>query len=216
MNCLLNEIYPCLMGESTAVGLAAALVRLNGCNLACTYCDTQHSRTEPGQLVPVTEVVELVVALRSGRVLLTGGEPMLQADATQALAGQFLSKGMTVYLETNGSVPLAGLPREVVKIVDVKTPGSGHGGSFLDTNLACLNPHDELKFVITSREDYDWSVRFLQFRRNLGIPRNQVLFSPCSPMLQPVKLAEWILEDRLDVRFHIQMHKFVWGDKRGV
>lgn len=216
MNCLLNEIYPCLMGESTSVGLTAALVRLNGCNLACSYCDTQHSRTEPGQLLPVEEVVERVTALGLTRVLITGGEPMLQPDATRALAQQFLSLGMTVYLETNGSLPLAGLPPGIIKIVDVKTPGSGQAGTFLDTNVACLNPHDELKFVISSRHDYDWSVRFLQFRPNLPIPPSQVLFSPCSPTLEPVTLAEWFVADRLNVRFHIQMHKFVWGDKRGV
>ncbi len=204
------------MGESKAVGLGAVLLRLSGCNLACSYCDTLHSRTETGHSMSVTHVVQEVVKQGLPRVLITGGEPMLQPHATAALAQAFLDRNMAVYLETNGSISLAGLPDELIRVVDVKTPGSGFGDSFLSGNLSLLRPHDELKFVISSREDYLWSVEFLTQHSPLGIPNENVLFSPCAPTVKPVELAEWIMHDRLDVRFHIQMHKFVWGDARGV
>lgn len=216
MKCLLNEMYPCFMGESTATGLAAALVRLSGCNLSCTYCDTAYSRTENGTRIEIEEVMRQLEALRLHRVLITGGEPMLQPDATAHLAQACLDRGWTVYIETNGSLPLGQLPEPVIRIVDAKTPGSGHGDSFLYSNLNALRPHDELKFVITSRADYDWSREFLNRARPLPVAPERILFSPCSPSLPARELAEWILQDRLDVRFHIQMHKYVWGDIRGV
>lgn len=216
MKCLVNEIYPCFMGESTAVGLPAALVRLSGCNLNCTYCDTAYSRSESGTSMELDEVVQRVADLDLHRVLITGGEPMLQASATGSLAATMLDRGWTVYVETNGSLPLGSLPEGVIRIVDVKTPGSGCGGSFLTSNLQVMRPHDELKFVITSRTDYDWSKEVLKSLSPLPLSSERVLFSPCSPSLAARQLADWILEDRLDVRFHIQMHKYVWGDARGV
>ena len=138
--CQVNEIYPCLMGESIAVGLPAVLLRLSGCNLACQYCDTLHSRTEPGNPMTAEEVVDKVATFGLPRVLITGGEPMLQPEATRLLAARFLSQDRVVYLETNGSLPLDDVPPGVIKVVDVKSPGSGHGDSFLRANLKALGP----------------------------------------------------------------------------
>jgi len=223
MECRVNECYACVLGESLGIGLPAWLIRLSGCNLDCGYCDTRYARSEEGQVRTVRALRDEARAARFGRVLLTGGEPMLQAEAAIELCRGLLSDGIEVHLETNGSMPLHGLPREVVKIVDIKTPGScasgtavPEGTSFLDENLGCLGPADQIKLVLTGRGDYLWATAFLAARAPLPIPPGNVLFSPAWGQLPPSDLADWMLQDALPCRFHLQIHKVVWGERRGV
>ncbi len=221
MECRVNECYACVLGESLGGGLPTFLIRLSGCNLDCRYCDTRYARTEPGSLRSVDLLREDSRAARLGRVLLTGGEPMLQHQAAIALCEGLLDDGIEVHLETNGTLPLGRLPSEVIKVVDVKTPGAlgipAHGATpFLESNLPLLGPADQLKLVLTSPEDYRWAVAFLEARSPLPIPPGNVLFSPAWGLLRPVDLADWMLADRLPYRFHLQLHKVVWGEKRKV
>jgi len=204
--CTISETYPCVVGESLATGLAAMLLRFAGCNLACSYCDTRYACDQPGSQATVGELVETV--LRSGLdlVLITGGEPLLQPDAVRALCAQLLSRGHGVLVETNGSLHTNTVPRNVVKILDVKTPGARAAVPFLEANLDHLTDHDQLKFVITSRDDYLWALKFLRSRTLLIDPGN-VLFSAASPLLEPAALAQWLLEERLPYRFQLQLHK---------
>jgi len=218
MKCRVNESYGCLLGESLAVGLPAYLVRFSGCNLDCRYCDTAYARTEPGEERSVDDILAQVRSSGLGRVLLTGGEPMLQADAVVALCQSLVRDRVEVLVETNGTLPLDRLPSKVVKVVDVKTPGALPGASpppFLDANLECLGGADQLKVVLSSIQDYDWAVAFLAARSPLPLPPANVLFSPAWGQLGPAELADRMLQDRLPFRFHLQVHKVVWGERRG-
>ena len=206
-----SEIFYSIQGESTYAGLPFVFVRLAGCNLNCNYCDTRYAREE-GEEMTVDGVVERIRAFPSRWVEITGGEPLLQEE-TRLLMDRLLEEGYRVLLETNGSVDLRGVDRRVVKIVDVKTPGSGSGGSFLLDNLSCLHRKDELKFVVSDRRDYEWSRRFIVEHRLVG--RVEILFSPVHGRLAPSILAGWILEDGLGVRFQIQLHKAIWREGRG-
>ncbi len=209
---LVSELFTSLQGEGLHAGLPCFFVRLYGCNLHCSYCDTRYASEGPFQRM---EIEEIVAAWREGGVELvevTGGEPLLQEGGMELLKA-LLDAGGQVLLETNGSLPLARLPREVVKIVDWKTPGSGEAGSFLLENLRWLNPGDQIKFVITSREDYEWSLSMVDAH---GLAqRCAVLFSPAWSLLPPVHLAQWILEDKPKVRLQLQLHKLIWGEEPG-
>jgi 7-carboxy-7-deazaguanine synthase len=215
MQCRLNELYDCHMGEGTAVGLPAVLVRLAGCNVRCRYCDSRYACDEPGQPREIDDVVADILARPAPLVLVTGGEPMLQQEAVLALAGQLHHHGRHVVVETNGTLPLAPLPPFVEKVVDVKTPGAAVMPPFDLGNLAHLQPHDQLKFVLSDRADYDFAVAFLARHRPPLAPGN-ILFSPAFGLLDPRHLSLWMLEDAIPFRFHLQVHKAVWGDKRGV
>lgn len=205
----ISEVFYSIQGESTYAGLPFVFVRLAGCNLSCSYCDTEYAR-KGGMDMTVEEVMERVRAFPCKRVEITGGEPLLQKE-TYILMERFLREGYRVLLETNGSIDLKDVDGRVVKIVDVKVPGSG--GTFLMKNLSYLTPEDELKFVIGNREDYEWSRRFI---RDHGLEeRVKILFSPVYGRLTPGDLAGWILEDGLRVRLQIQLHKVIWGEKRG-
>lgn len=173
MDCRVNETYGCLLGESLDAGLPAWLIRFSGCNLACTYCDTRYASEEPGSLVPVSSLVEQAVSSGLGRVLITGGEPLLQSDAVIELSLALNHHGIEVLLETNGSLPLDSVPPFVTKIVDVKTPGAGSNPVFHPRNLDLLNPHDQLKFVLTSRSDYLWARESLAIRNPQSAVRNR-------------------------------------------
>ena len=209
---LVNEIYASIQGEGPEQGYPTVLLRLTGCNLRCFYCDSAFAFYEGGR-TSVKEVVEKVQGLSLRRVLVTGGEPMAQA-ATPALCKALLRKGHSVSIETNGAYDLSCLPRGVLKVVDVKTPGSGEGGSFDVSILGQLSRRDSLKFVCSGREDYLWSRDFL---KEHGLPGSvPVLFTAVAGALDPKDLAGWVLEDRLCVRVQIQLHKILWGDKRGV
>ncbi len=209
----INEIFYSVQGESTRAGLPCVFVRLAACDLRCTWCDTPYAFAE-GRKMTVDEVVREVCDIDCGLVEVTGGEPLLQADV-HPLMQRLLDEGKTVLLETGGHVPLDRVPAAVVKVMDVKCPGSGESGRNRLDNLAWLTPGDEVKFVIADRTDYEFAREVVR-AHGLG-ERVAVLFSPVhgSGVLQP--LAEWILADTLPVRLQVQLHKYIWGpDRRGV
>ena len=221
---VITEIFKSIQGESTRAGLPCIFVRLTGCNLRCVWCDTAYA-FHGGTKMTVEQVVARVAELSADAVRLaeiTGGEPLLQEEI-YPLAEQLLAAGYTVLIETSGERPLSRLPREVIKIVDVKCPDSGEAETFRLENLDALAADDEVKFVIATRRDYEFARAFTA-RHGLDQRVRQVLFSPVFedpegkwPGLNPRKLAEWILADGLPVRLGLQLHKFIWDPAmRGV
>ena len=208
-----TEIFHSIQGESTQTGRRCAFVRLTGCNLRCVWCDTAYA-FEGGEDMSVEEVVNRVEAHGSRLVLVTGGEPLSQ-DGVHELMAALLERGHEVMIETGGSLDIAPINSRVRIILDVKCPGSGMVHRNRWENLSRLKPMDEIKFVIADRVDYEWARRTLEERR---LPsRCSVLFSPVHEKMDRRRLAEWILEDRLDVRLQIQLHKEIWPpDTRGV
>lgn len=217
---VITEIFKSIQGEGTRAGLPCIFVRLTGCNLRCTWCDTEyafHGGTKHS-LDEITDKVQNLAGNGPTRVPLveiTGGEPLLQLE-TPALAEKLLAAGFTVMVETSGERFIGVLPREVIKIVDVKCPDSGEPDTFNLENLDALGPNDEVKFVIASRRDYDFARDFVAQHR-LDQRVRQVLFSPVFadpaerwPGLGARELVEWILADQLPVRLGLQLHKFVW------
>jgi 7-carboxy-7-deazaguanine synthase len=209
---LVHEIYTSLQGEGTRAGVLCTFVRLTACHLRCTYCDTEHAFDE-GTLTSVDDVLAAVQKEGARFVQLTGGEPLLQR-AAPLLMRMLSDAGFTVLLETSGGVSTERVDPRVVTILDVKTPGSGEHERNVWKNLERLRAHDEVKFVITSADDYAFAKRVVDEH---ALPAKcTVLFSPSFPGLAPVTLAEWMVRDRLDVRFQMQLHKVLWGEKRGV
>jgi 7-carboxy-7-deazaguanine synthase len=209
----ISEIYASIQGESQHAGLPCTLVRTTGCDLRCTYCDTTHAFAG-GRDMTVDQIVAEVKRLGLSLVLLTGGEPMLQAEVA-LLARRLLAEGNRVSIETSGAHLLAELPAEVVRIVDVKTPSSGEAHRMNWQVLEGLRSCDAVKFVLSDEQDYRWSVDHL-LRLDLA-KRSEVLFSPVHGKLDPKNLVAWIVRDRLPVRLNLQLHKYIWGpDARGV
>ena len=218
----ITEIYKSIQGESTHAGLPCVFVRLTGCNLRCSWCDSEYTFTGGHRMV-LEEVLQEVERLSpyGGLVEITGGEPMLQEREVVPLMQRLLDTGYTVLLETSGERPLAGVPKGVVKIVDVKCPNSGEPDSFHMENLDTLIAQDEVKFVLSDRTDYEFARDFVA-RHTLDRRVNAVLFSPafskdaegardCSHcLLDPRELAEWMLADNLTARLGLQIHKFIW------
>lgn len=201
------EIFTSIQGESSWAGYPCFFVRLTGCNLHCAYCDTPQSR-QAGQLMEVAEVAAVFRKSPVSLAEITGGEPLLQEDFT-ALAGALLEAGADPLLvETNGSLPLDRIPAGARAIVDVKCPDSGSGQSFLESNWARLRIQDELKFVVSSRADYEWARERVR-ERDLAERVSAVLFSPAHGTLPPAILAAWILEDALSVRLQLQLHRLL-------
>jgi 7-carboxy-7-deazaguanine synthase len=215
------EIYRSIQGESSFAGVPCIFVRLTACNLRCTWCDSEYTFSG-GKKMSADEVEQEVVKLAPGGLVeITGGEPMLQERELIPLIERLLARGYTLLMETSGERPLENVPAAVHKIVDVKCPGSGEGGSFRMSNLAALTKADEVKFVIGDRADYEFARDFTR-QHGLEYKVRDVLFSPVflkSPSrerdasnckLDPRVLTEWILEDGLNVRLGLQLHKFIW------
>jgi 7-carboxy-7-deazaguanine synthase len=216
------EIYKSLQGESTYAGLPCIFVRLTGCNLRCTWCDSEYT-FQGGVKMSLEQVMAEVQRLspNGGLVEITGGEPMLQQREIVTLMEGLLQAGYKVLLETSGERPLACVPSEVVKIVDVKCPDSGEGDTFSAENLNALTLRDEIKFVLSSRRDYDFAVEFMR-SHDLASKVNAILFSPAFRkdasggrdashcLLDPQQLAEWMITDNVPARLGLQLHKFVW------
>ncbi|MEW5853067.1 MAG: radical SAM protein [Myxococcota bacterium] len=209
---LIHEVYASVQGESTFQGEPCVFVRTTACHLRCSYCDTEHAFYE-GTVRTVDDVLQDVLARGLPLVEVTGGEPLLQ-PAVHALMRRLCDAGKTVLLETSGGVSTRDVDERVHIILDVKTPSSGEAERNVWANLERLRPHDEVKFVIGSREDFRWSVEKL--REHDIARRCTVLFSPVTPGMEPRELAELVVAERLPVRFQVQLHKVLWGDKRGV
>ncbi len=206
-----TEIFRSIQGESTRAGFPCAFVRLTGCSLRCVWCDTAYAFTG-GEDVPVTEAVARVLALGTDLVEVTGGEPLEQAGV-YPLMKELLDRGKTVLLETGGHVPLDRVDPRVVKIVDVKAPGSGMMAANLPENLENLSARDEVKFVLADRKDFDWALDFVA-TRNLD-RRHVVTFSPVWESLPAADLAGWIRDSGRPIRLGLQLHKLLWGDVPG-
>jgi 7-carboxy-7-deazaguanine synthase len=210
----INEIFHSIQGESTHVGRPCVFVRLTACDLRCSWCDTPYAFHE-GRKMSVDEVVGDVDAFACSVVEITGGEPLLQADV-YPLMQRLLDRGHTVLLETGGHRSIAKVPAEVIRIVDVKCPGSGEADKNDWSNLDLLTEHDEVKFVVKDRLDYEFA-REVIARHALANRCAAVLLSPVHGVLPPKDLAAWILADRLPVRLQLQAHKYIWSpDARGV
>ncbi|MFY9645625.1 MAG: radical SAM protein [Terriglobales bacterium] len=218
----INEIYKSLQGESTYAGLPCVFVRLTGCNLRCSWCDSEFS-FHGGRKMTLEEVLAEIARLSpsGGSVEITGGEPMLQEREVIPLMEHLIDADYQVLLETSGERPLARVPKSVVKIVDVKCPHSGAPDTFALENLQALRPHDELKFVLTGRADYEFARDFI-LRHDLDQRVHAILFSPAFDktasgardtthcLLDPQELAQWILADDIPVRLSLQIHKLIW------
>ena len=218
----ITEIYKSLQGESTYAGLPCVFVRLTGCNLRCSWCDTEYSFYGGKKMTPEQVFDEIArLSPSGGLVEITGGEPMLQERELAPLMQRLLDSGYTVLLETSGERPLERVPSAVVKIVDVKCPGSDEGDSFRMENLQSLTLRDEIKFVICDRRDYEFARDFTQ-EHVLAKRVNAILFSPAfskeasgardasNCLLDPQQLAEWMLEDDVPARLSLQIHKLIW------
>jgi 7-carboxy-7-deazaguanine synthase len=225
----ISEIFKSIQGESTYAGMPCAFVRLTGCNLRCSWCDSEYTFTG-GHRMATEEVLKEVEQLspEGGLVEITGGEPMLQEREVLPLMQRLLESGYRVLLETSGERPLERVPKRVVKIVDVKCPNSGEPNTFHMENLEVLEAHDEVKFVLSDRTDYEFARDFVAQHRLAGRV-NAILFSPAFRkdasgarssthcLLDPQELAEWMLADRVPARLGLQMHKFIWDpEMKGV
>jgi 7-carboxy-7-deazaguanine synthase len=210
----INEIYHSIQGESTWAGWPCVFVRLTFCNLRCTYCDTEYAFYE-GKKQNLSEILDAVAVFRCPLVEITGGEPLLQKNVLP-LMSMLCDSGFTVLLETSGAHDISRVDRRVHRIMDLKTPGSGEADKNLWSNIDHLTLRDEVKFVMGSREDYEWSCDKVR-RHDLPSRCHSVLFSPIFGRIDPKQIVEWLLEDRLKVRFQLQMHKFIWSaTQRGV
>lgn len=201
-----TEIFHSIQGESTHAGAPCVLVRLTGCNLRCTWCDTAYA-FHGGQAMTMAEVMEQVRGHGCPLVEITGGEPLLQPEVVPLMA-ELVRLGYRVLLETGGSLPIDPVPAGVMRIIDIKCPGSGEADRNHWANLERLRDGDELKFVIADRVDYEWAAEQIG-RRGLA-ERCPLLFSPVHDTLRPCDLARWVLADRLPVRIQIQLHKVLW------
>lgn len=212
MTLRIHEIFHSLQGETSRTGLPTVFVRLTGCPLRCSYCDTAYAFSGGSQMA-IEDILRQVAQYGARYVTVTGGEPLAQKACLDLLA-QLCDAGYRVSLETGGALDISGVDRRVAVVLDVKTPGSGEVQKNLWANLAHLKPEDEVKFVLCDRADYDWARQVLTERAIAA--RCEVLFSPSYRQLDPARLAGWILEDRLPVRMQIQLHKLLWGEKPGV
>jgi 7-carboxy-7-deazaguanine synthase len=230
-----TEIFHSIQGESSRVGLPTVFVRLTGCPLRCAWCDTAYA-FGGGELATLDDILQRVARFDCATVCVTGGEPLAQKNCLPLLAA-LCDAGYSVSLETSGALDIGGIDPRVARIVDLKAPGSGEAARNRWENLELLTAHDELKFVLASREDYDWAVAACRTLSAVALrggdspsgaansasragkrqffERCPVLFSPVQGQLDPALLAQWILDDRLPLRFQLQLHKVLWGNVQG-
>ena len=209
---IVHEFYPAIMGESTLAGTPGLIIRLSGCNLKCSYCDTIYARGREGISMSPESLIKVARKSGLGLVLLTGGEPLLQRTAPHLLE-ELDKAGFKTMVETNGSVILPSMPESTVVVMDIKSPGSGEVKSFDESNLERLRAGDEIKMVLTGLEDYLWACQMVQ---DLAAERT-VILSPAFGMLDPKELSGWMLKDRLRARLGLQLHKYIHPDTdRGV
>lgn len=208
----ITEVFFSLQGEARTVGLPTVFVRLTGCPLRCEYCDTAYAFSG-GELMTLEAILAQVAAYRPRYVCVTGGEPLAQPNCLLLLTA-LCDAGYQVSLETSGALDIAAVDRRVSRVVDLKTPGSGEVGRNRYANLAELTGNDQVKFVLCSREDYDWAVsKLIEYRLDERV--GEVLLSPSHHQLEPRTLAEWIIADNLPVRLQLQLHKYLWNDEPG-
>ena len=207
----ITEIFHSLQGESRPAGWPSAFVRLTGCPLRCVYCDTAYA-FHGGQRLGIGEILEKIAGYEVRYVCVTGGEPLAQPACHDLLAA-LCDAGYQVSLETSGALDIAAVDRRVAVVLDLKTPASGEAARNLWSNLPHLKPADQVKLVICSRADYEWAREAL--REHALAARCEVLFSPAWERQPARELAEWVLADRLPVRFQVQLHKYLWGDEAG-
>lgn len=207
----ISEIFYSLQGETSRTGLPTVFVRLTGCPLRCTWCDTEYSFSG-GTVMALDDILAEVLRHPTRRVCVTGGEPLAQKNCLPLLVA-LCDAGCDVSLETSGALDVAGVDSRVSKIVDLKAPGSGEVERNLWSNLQYLAPHDELKLVLADRADYDWAVARIAEHGLAG--RCPILMAPVQGCLEPGELADWILADGLEVRLQVQLHKLLWGNMRG-
>lgn len=208
----ITEIFYSLQGEANTVGLPTVFIRLTGCPLRCQYCDTAYAFSG-GVIYQLEEVLNEVKSHSAKYVTVTGGEPLAQPDCIPLLKA-LCDQGYEVSLETSGALDISEVDPRVVRVMDLKTPGSNEMHRNLLDNIAELNSHDQVKFVICNEEDYQWA-RELSSEYKLEDKVADVLFSPSKNELEPKQLAEWILKDKLNVRMQVQLHKYLWGDEPG-
>lgn len=207
----ISEIFFSLQGEARTVGIPTVFIRLTGCPLRCRYCDTAYA-FQGGEWLSLGEIAERVVQYETLHVTVTGGEPLAQPDCA-VLLQLLCDKGYQVSLETSGALDISVVDRRVSRVMDLKTPGSGEQARNLLENIECITPHDQIKFVICDRNDYLWA-REMIIRYELT-SRCEVLISPSYGEIVARELADWVLEDRLPVRFQLQLHKLLWNDEPG-
>ncbi len=207
----LTEIFYSLQGESRSIGWPTVFIRLTGCPLRCIYCDTKYAY-QGGQWRSILSVMQQVQSYNATYVTVTGGEPLAQKNCLPLLVA-LCDEGYEVSLETSGALDISQVDSRVVRVVDVKTPGSGEAEKNLLTNFSYLSDKDQIKFVVCDREDYLWSKSFLEEHQLASCC--EVLFSASQGQLTDTTLADWLLEDRLPVRFQIQLHKYLWNDAQG-
>lgn len=207
------ETFLSIAGESGWQGLIATFIRFTGCDVDCAWCDTPYAREEKGETVSVEDLLKLCRANRTSRVVLTGGEPLLQEELPE-LCKRLCDEGFTVQVETGGTRLIDRLDRRVMKVIDIKPPSAKARKGFHWGNLDLLNKNDEVKFVLADRKDYDWALSIL--RKNVIPSHIRIIFSPVKGLLEPAFLAEWMIEDNLTSRLQVQLHKIIWpGDTRG-
>lgn len=208
----INEIFYSLQGESSRIGIPTIFIRLTGCPMRCNYCDTAYAFHE-GKNYSFDEIINEIQQYKTNFITVTGGEPLAQKSCKDFLA-KLTNLGYEVSLETGGAISIDQVHEKVKIILDIKTPGSGEVENNFWENLTLIKDQDEIKIVITNHDDYKWAKKLIK-NKNL-YEKYDILFSPSYSDLDPNKLAEWILEDNLSVRMQVQLHKIIWGEKKGV
>jgi 7-carboxy-7-deazaguanine synthase len=210
MALLVNEIFYSIQGESIYSGRPCIFVRLTGCNLRCTYCDTQYAYEE-GEKMEIDRIMSRISGFKCRWIEITGGEPLIQSE-TPLLVSRLIDNGYVVMMETNGSLDISRVDPRCIKVLDMKCPSSNESKKNDVKNLKKLHSKDQIKFVIGNHEDYTFAKNIIS-SHCLDFPGNRILFSPVYGKMPPAELAEWILKDHLTVRLHLQIHKYIWPDK---